>query len=71
METDILLLDGKYERLSRRFKIRVDLAYLTQQELLHLRNGVDSAIAARNRSGSDSRCWMVPSHVVEVFIEKD
>jgi hypothetical protein len=68
METDIMLLDGKHRRLTAPHKVRVDLACLNAQELLHLRNGIDSALAHLGTAGG--RCWHVPADAVEVFVAK-
>lgn len=67
METDIIVLDGG-RRAPKKYKVRIDLAKLTEGELAHLSAGISSVLELRRRGDVGERCWHPPAGAVEVFI---
>lgn len=56
--------------LTRDYVVRLDLSKLSWKELLHLQSGIESETERRKHNDGTSRCWIVPSDTVEVFVAK-
>jgi hypothetical protein len=56
------------KKLTGQYEVKVDLSKLMPTDLMWLRQGVDSALEAREREDGSGRCWNIPQVAVEVTV---